>query len=141
MLEMASLERSEPASPAGHAPTAWGITHRLVLLGVVVVLAAILAALWVQHYRPISPADVFSAERNQRRVEEMPPSQTVHLWRYLERGLEPGMSGQELAYSRALVYYRAWLGVLAVLGSIGIALIGLGIWRGRRAEELGVRSP
>jgi hypothetical protein len=131
MLGMASLERSEPTTAARRPAAAWGVPHRLILLGIVILVATALAAIGVYQGRPIPPADFFTFERNQRRAEEMAPSQTVMLWRYFQRGLEPGMTGQELQYDRALVYYRSWLGVATAFGLVGAGLVCLGIWKGR----------
>jgi hypothetical protein len=132
MLEMAKLEQVEAVEDpaAGRKPPSWGVSQRLVVLGAVVLLLAVMAAAVAVCYRPPPRMADLSAETIRQEVERWPAAKVVlEYWNMKKQGLNWGILGAVDRYNRDLAIYHLWWGVSAVLGLFGVGLLVAGMAR------------
>jgi hypothetical protein len=124
-LEMSALERaSEETAPAASG-SSWGWAQRIVLLGAILLLAAVAISVLAYKTRPIAPIDVFDPEAVQRGIGNWPPGQTWLMWENLKQvGL---IQRSNPKYEARVALFRVELAAIVVLTLAGIALLGVGM--------------
>lgn len=115
-LEQAPLESAAPAAPS----TAWGLRHRLLFLGAFLVLAAVVGVIWLYVERPRSRFDAVDPEQIRANAQKLPPSQAWGIWESMKQGLD---RRTDQVYEAAVLRFRVWQGVVAVLAILGVALV------------------
>lgn len=124
LLDMTGLEPVAPESAAPPTPsTAWGLRHRLLLLGIFLVVAAVVGIVWLYVERPVSRFDTIDPEHIRQTAQKLPPSQTWSIWETMKQGLD---RRTDLTYEAAVLRFRVWQGVVAALALLGIALVVAG---------------
>lgn len=131
MLEITALEKApeETAPTAATGHTSWGWHQRMVLLGGLLLLAAVVTGVWVvRTQRPVAPADILDPELLRQDVERLPPAVTWKNWCAAKKGLD---RRTDQRYEDALTLYHVWATTTIVAGVGGLVLIGLGAakWR------------
>jgi hypothetical protein len=131
-LETAPLESASSQPPAA----AWGMSHRLILLGTTVSVLAIAVGIVLYVHRPVSRFGGIDPEEIRRSAQQMSPWYAWEVWETMKQGLDRRTDRQ---YEMGLVYFRVWEGVVAVAALIGIALIIAGVVtaRGRASVKSG----
>ena len=124
---MMEISRLEPAPLETAAVAAWGVSQRLRLLGVVVLLIAVAGAVLLIRHRPISPDETRTPAAARRWVEGMSAARTMVEWYQLKAtGLERGITKEEEVYQGQLSQYRVWWCVVVALGLGGAGLVASG---------------
>jgi hypothetical protein len=124
MLEMKALEPAPTVAALPASREAWRWQHAIVLLGCVsVILAAVLACVFVFFLRPIPPSETFTPEMAQEAAQNLTPTKTLELWEYYQQGLDRRTSPR---YEAQLRIYHLAEGFCAVLAVAGAALIVAG---------------
>ena len=140
LLEMTTLERSEPVVPAAPPSVGWGWPQRLVFLGIVMAVASCVAVILVVQKRPSAPTEGVTPEFVLSQVQRLSPAATIKFFRRtLETGLDAKKFPPEQAYAEAMDRYWSWLIILAITGGVGATLIALGSWNLFRAASTSVR--
>jgi len=112
MRALRLLERVTP-KPDAARPTrsAWGARQGLLLLGVLVILAALGLMALLHSSRP-----------RLHDVEDLPPIRTWLLWQELRQGLQERPVGEKEFLER-VTRYRRWIGVLWVVAGAGVLIM------------------
>jgi hypothetical protein len=122
-LEQAKLP-SQPITPK----TAWGAGHRLIFLGVLVLLFTIGMGIWLFRSRPTDPYANFTPEQMMRLAEECNPMQSWRLWHKLAiDGLEFHKGGAEITFADRQAQHRVFWWLLALGAGSGLTLVAAGI--------------
>jgi hypothetical protein len=136
MLEMARLERAEPEGLPPARRWSWGVPHRLMLLGAVILVAGLVAVAAAYRSRPTPPGEGVTPEGIRANVQALSPAQALHFWNQLRRG-GLNLGPTEKNYFRDMARYHAWMGVAVVLSGLGVAVMGVGIWMKMRMKNRG----
>ena len=130
MLEMTALELAPPESASPQPPTAaWGMLHRLVLLGTTVSLVAIAVGIVLYVERPVSRFGRVDPEEIRRSAQSMSPSLAWEIWETMKQGLDRRTDRE---YEHDLWLFQVWEGIAAGATLIGVALIAAGVLAARR---------
>ena len=127
-LETAAEESAELQSKAGH----WGGGERMVLLGTVLLVAAVtLAILAVLLLRPVSRYEAIGPEKIRERSQQLTPWRSWQVWESMKNGIDPR---PDKKYVEQVRNYFSGLGVAAVLAIAGVGLLieGIRSAKGRR---------
>jgi hypothetical protein len=137
LLDMTRLEQAapEPVAPSP-PPEAWGLRHRLLLLGVFLVAAAVVGVVWLYLERPVSRFDTIDPENIRQTAQKLAPSQAWNIWEGMKQGLD---RRTDQGYEAAVLRFRLWQGVVAVLALLGIALVVAGML-GAKGEGSRIRN-
>ncbi len=139
LREIRQLPRAvDESPPAARREVAWGARQRLLMAGTIVVVIAVVLALLIAQLRPSAPYSVAKPELMAAKVRASSLVDSVRFYhRYLEPGLERGISPEEQDYARKREQFQIGMVVLGVLGAFGLALMLLGIAGvGSRALDL-----
>jgi hypothetical protein len=111
------------------AASSWGLSQRLLVLGVVVVLAAAVGAAYVAIYlRPTPPIFGPNSEDMHAWVRSLPAVGTLQFWRMAKQiGLGRGLLNVEEKYEQARTRYYTWWAILLAVGAAGAGLIAAGV--------------
>jgi hypothetical protein len=128
MLEMTALELApaEASLPSEHV---WGWQHRMLLLGAMLLAAAIIGGISLHWNRPVAPIDAIDPDAMRQTADKLSPIQTWHYWGLMKQGLD---RRTDQIYSAALTRFHVWQAVSGVVGLIGLALIGAGMTMGKK---------
>ena len=131
-----SLTRPGSKAAPGAADSSWGLSQRLLALGVVILVLVAAGAVYVVHdLRPVNPAAAKSPEVIQRWFDEQPAAYTLREWRMLkDEGLDRGLLQAEEFYGEAWTRYCIWWSVIALAGAAGMVLIAAGIFFSRQSS-------
>jgi len=136
LLQMAKLEQAEVQQIAA-APT-WGLSQRLLVVGIVVLVVAAFMGLYAILTAPVSPTAAITPEVVHRQVERFSAARSLwEFWQMEKDGLDRGIRKADDAYKQALAIHHLWLGVTAIVAGLGIALILVGVKtrQGSRGEQ------
>jgi hypothetical protein len=135
MLEIAALEPAteELASELPQTGAVWGWDRRMVMLGAVMVLVAVVLGVLNYGKRPKAPIDSLDPDMLRRGVHTMPPAITWQNWKTAKQGMDRRPDQQ---YADAMTVYRWKQGFDLVLAVGGVILIGLGVARLRKSAAL-----
>lgn len=126
MLKLAALEKAPSGPDFARPRAAWGFQQKIVLLGVVVLVAASAPALYLFLHRP-SPV-VVDAEAIRGWVEGFSPRQTRRLWQVLrDGGIAAGTPSGAAAHEESLFRYHLGMGLLMCCAACGIGLVVAGL--------------
>ncbi len=129
MREMADLEpapRGAQRSPAG---AAWQWQQQALLLGAVLVIAAIVLGIVFFVKRPIPDIDNVDPDRIRQSAQKFTPLVTWHYWTLMKQGLDRRIDQR---YTDRLAIYRIQLAFAGVVGLTGAGLIVAGAAMGRK---------
>jgi hypothetical protein len=129
MLGIIALEAAPDASSQQSA-NRWEWRQRLLMLGAVMLVAAVIAAIWLYKTRPISITELIDPEMVRQKVGEWPPALSWKIWELRKLGLD---RQTDRAYEAALVRFHVWETTAAIVAVIGLVLVALGIATKRRA--------
>ena len=133
MLEMAALEPAPEVSVAPTAGPTWNWQHRLITLGIVFCLIAVVAVVWLYRTRPIQPIDLVNPEQIRESAQKLPPARTWQIWEAMKQGI--GYTDQR--YAAQVDRFHIWSGVTVVVALLGLAFIFMGAWS--KPSNKGVR--
>jgi hypothetical protein len=119
MLEMAALEPAPAPSAALPVAATWDWRHRMLLLGIVCLSAAICLGVWFYRHRPIAAADVIDPEQIRQNFQQFPPTQTWEIW----EGMKQGLGRNDPRYEAAVLQFHIKEDAAIVLGFVGVALL------------------
>jgi hypothetical protein len=129
MLAMTALEPAPTDSMRAAADSVWGWRQQMLLLGVVLVSAAMALGVWLYVKRP--PADIVDPENIQRTARRFPPALTWTVWQTMKQGLDRRVD-QDAVRNREI---HGWMVAgAAILGLLGAALAVAGLSAGRSEE-------
>ena len=128
LLALKALERTEVPSEPNPAKTAWGAGHRLIFLGVLIIIASVAIGGWLFFERPTDPFANLSPEQIKEAFQKLSPSDTWRRWLMYEKagptwpkgGLDIFLTEQK---SQNQIYW--WL--LGFLAGAGLACVAAGI--------------
>lgn len=121
---LAGLRQVETDDPVATIDTAgsWGPRQGMVFLGLVILVASLLASLILWYGRPQPPIPTGFDEWNQKDVEERTPEELLDLWEVLREGPADAEWAQHTAtYLFAERQFHNWLTL--VLGVAGFGLL------------------
>jgi hypothetical protein len=128
LLDMTMLERA-PVSPSLERPTStWDLRHRLLLLGIVLLLVAVVGGIWLFMARPVSRFAAIDPEQVRQNAKNLTPSETWGTWEMMQQGLDRRIDQD---YAAAVLRYRVWQVVVGVVALAGAALTIAGAIRGK----------
>jgi hypothetical protein len=128
MLEMTRLELA-PTDASTPSQRVWGWSHRMLLLGVTLLAAAIAGGFFLYCNRPIAPIDAIDPEALRRDADKLTPLQTWHYWCLMKQGLD---RRTDQLYAARLTGYHIWQSVAGLTALGGLALIGAGMAIGKK---------
>jgi hypothetical protein len=132
MLEMIALEPA-PAELPQSSGAAWGRSQRSLLVGPVLILMAMVSAVWLYANRPPVPADFYDPEELRAKVGTLTPVGTWQNWTMAKRaGLGPAANQK---YEAAVMQLRVWLSVAGIVAAIGAGLTATGAVMTRKARQ------
>lgn len=115
------IETDESAD-AVDASASWGPRQGVVFLGLVILVASLLASLVLWYGRPQPPIPPGFDEWNQTDVDERTPEELLDLWEALREGpADPEWAQHTATYLFAERQFRNWLTL--VLGVAGLGLL------------------
>lgn len=140
LLQMATLERTEPELEPRRSAKAWGARQSLSLLGAVVFVGALGAAGFLLSDRPPSPDPEWAKkppELIRRQIKALTPLESRGFWQFLKvRGPDGHTPLEQARYEDILGRYhearlRWWLslGVVLTVGVVGLGLIVVPWWK------------
>jgi hypothetical protein len=134
MLEVAALEPApeELAPESAQTEEAWGGDRRMLMLGAVMLLVAVVLGALNYGKRPKAPIDALNPDMLRRGVQTMPPAITWQNWKAAKQGLDRRPDQQ---YADALTVYRWKQGFALLLAVVGAVLVGLGVARLRKSAS------
>jgi hypothetical protein len=125
MLEMAALERAEPDLSLPRSPRRWGARESLSLLGGVIFVTALGLLAYLFLTRPVPPQmpSPPSPETIRRETQAFSPVESLRAWQMLHaRGLVRSEVRDD-RYQKQLFVWHLWLGVVATIALVGVALL------------------
>jgi hypothetical protein len=134
MLEMAVLERAEPAAATQRSSGPWGVRHSLAVVGAAILLGALGLAIFLLTGRP-PPPDAGRAELSpqeiRRKTESLPPVETRRVWEHFRITGPDGRTPMEepmyedmvARYQERLLRWYLSIGVAVVVALVGLGLI------------------
>jgi hypothetical protein len=140
MLEIAALEPAEEelAPESAQTEEAWGGDRRMLMLGAVMLLVAVVLGVLNYGKRPKAPIDALDPDMLRRGIQTMPPMITWQNWKAAKQGLDRRPDQQ---YADALTVYRWKQGFALLLAVVGAVLVGLGTARLRKSASPRGPSP
>lgn len=137
LLDMTGLDLAPPESAAPTPPSvAWGLRHRLLFLGMFLVVAAVVGVVWLYVERPRSRFDTIDPEHIRATAQKLPPSQAWGIWESMKQGLD---RRTDQVYEAAVLRFRVWQCVVGVLALLGIALVLAGTI-GAKSEKQRIKN-
>jgi hypothetical protein len=128
LLRLKALEKIEAPPDLKTTKSAWGAGHRLIFLGVIIILAAVGIGIWLFQIRPNDPFANFTPEQIVTSVENVAPVYTWRLWHAWEQGgLQRQKTSLQIAITGQKTQYRIYWWLLGILAGAGIAAIASGI--------------
>jgi hypothetical protein len=125
-LEMTALEPA-PDEPVAPVPgSTWGWRQQMVLVGIVLLSAAVAVGILAYTSRPITPIEVFDLNKSQveENAKNLSPVKTWLFWNNMKQvGL---IRHTNPKYEAAMVVFRVEQTVAVALALAGLALIGIG---------------
>jgi len=127
LLKLMTLERAEVAHQPLTPKTTWSTGHRLILLGTVVIIVAVVIGVWLFWVRPTDPYANLNPEQIQSASQLLSPMQSWRLWVMLEKGgLKHRKQFIEVTFADVQAQHRIFWGLLAVVAGVGMALVVIG---------------
>lgn len=122
VLQIRNLELAqEPSQPAAKR---WGGRQQLILVGTVVVLAAMVLAGWYLWQRPIAPADIVDPAVIRKNIQNVPLWDAWTTWQKYKEGID---TRRYASYDWAVAQFWIWLSISAALAAVGGSLIAAGM--------------
>jgi len=119
MLEISRLEPH--AAPASEPATAlWTLRQRLVFVGAVLLVAALVMAGVIGWNWPPAPTPL-TPERIRAHIDSLTVLRTLQVWGDLLHGLEGRPRAELRAYREAALWAQRWLYVAGAIGLAGMA--------------------
>jgi hypothetical protein len=133
MLGMKALEPAMEETFRANAD--WGWPHRTLLVGLVLVAAAIAAVILLWSHRPVSSSEIVTPEQIQANARQLTPIQTWTIWETMKQGLDQRI---DQPYVDAMTRFHIWMTVAAICLVVGAGMTIAGWAKGGRfgvAEE------
>ena len=130
MSMMSRLDTFEPPPVNRSSASPWGVRESMLLLGIVVLLASSGFAVYLLTTRPVEPDSKLTFEFIQQESQNLKPAPSWLLWRTLradgpKRNQPPDMK----TYHEALLRFRLSMAAVLGIGSVGIVLSVVGLWK------------
>lgn len=128
MLAIIALEPAPDDSNQPRTEGAWGWHHRMLLLGITLLLAAMALAVLAYRTRPVAPIDLIDPVKMRQSTKNMEPTRTWYFWGLMKRGLDRRINQQ---YADEITIYHLEQQVAGVCALAGLVLIGVGatMWK------------
>lgn len=128
LLGLRALEQVEVQVQPKTPKTAWSTGHRIIFLGLIVILAAVVVGVWLFTARPTDPYANFTPEQMREATEKLTPVQSWRLWQMLDKSkLDGRKRPAELFFADQQAQYRVYWWLLALIAGTGLVLIAAGI--------------
>jgi hypothetical protein len=136
LSKLKTLEQDDIPAKTKAAQSAWNAGHRLIFIGLVVIIASIVIGILL--FRAQSPGPL-TPEQTRNLIKNLPPSVTWYIWLdYEKNGLNRRKSVAEVYYEEKQSKHQIYWVLLAIVATSGAALIGTGIVLvNLRKKELG----
>ena len=123
---MSEIVALEPAIEEVSLPTkpVWRWQHGLLVLGVVLLVAAVGLAGWFRSNRPIAAIDTIAPEHIRQTAKDLTPLQTWQYWELMKQGMD---RRTDQVYAAKMTIYEIEQAFAGVLALSGIVLVGLGV--------------
>ena len=124
MRKLRHLERAAPPERGRTPSQAWGARQAVILVGSLVILAAMITAAWFYTMRP-----------KMKPIEELTFADTWIIW---ERDLHPGIdftSPSERGYLEVRKAYHRWMSVVAAFFVLGVGIVVVGLLMPKRGPR------
>lgn len=119
MLGIKALELAEPESDWPISKSEWGARQRVILVGLVLVLASVAVLAFFHRGEPEPPAKILETDLLERHTESLSLIQTMQLWDYLRQGFSTKRE-VDIYYERLLAAYHRRMGITLVFLGLGI---------------------
>jgi hypothetical protein len=119
MLEIARLQ-PHPTAARDPVVTPWSLRQRLLFVGTILLVAALVMAGVIGWHWPPAPTP-HTPERIRAWIGSLTVLQTVQVWSDLHRGLEARPRREQQAYQEATRWAWRWLYVAGAIGLAGVA--------------------
>jgi hypothetical protein len=128
LMGLRALEQVEAPPQPAIIKTTWGAGHRLIFLGALVILAAVVLGVWLFYIRPMDPFANITPEQMKEKSQILSPLQSLHLWDMLDRaGLNPRKRGTEVVFEGQQTQHRIYWWLLGIVSGTGLVLVAAGI--------------
>jgi hypothetical protein len=127
LLGIKALEMAEPGDNHPEPASEWGARHRVILIGIVVVLASTAMLALFHRGKPDPPAKVLETDIVERHTESLTLIQTFAVWEALRQGLSTKRDIDQYYELRLAAYHRR-MGITAVFLALGIVTVVVGFF-------------
>jgi hypothetical protein len=128
LLKLKTYQRAEVLPPAKTPRKTWSAGHRLILLGAVIIIAAIAIGGWLFWERPADPFANLNAQQVKEALQTVSPSQSWRRWLYYEKaGPEWRKVNIEIAFADQQAIHKFLWWLWALIPSTGLGLVMAGI--------------
>jgi hypothetical protein len=125
MREITRLERFEAEPAVSSAKTLWGLRHGLLVLGVLMLVAALAGAAHAFRQRPKPPV-----------LDALSLQQTWMLWQELRQGVDRPLLPHQEMYNQQMRRFHVLTGAMALVGGLGVVCVAVSLLMSRQPHRM-----